>query len=80
MASVKEYSVEEKLSSLVRLQKVESKLDEIRILKGELPMEVADLEDEIQGLHARQLRIEEEINGIKEFIEQKKTPLKMRRN
>lgn len=76
MASVKEYSVEEKLSSLVRLQKVESKLDEIRILKGELPMEVADLEDEIQGLHARQLRIEEEINGITEFINQKKNAIK----
>src|SRR5437899_1724765 len=76
MASVKEYSVEEKLSSLVRLQKIESKQDEIRILKGELPMEVADLEDEIQGLHARQLRIEEEINGITDFIEQKKTIIK----
>src|SRR5215217_4214635 len=76
MANVKEYSVEEKLSSLVQLQKVESKLDEIHILKGELPMEVADLEDEIQGLQARQLRIEEEINGITEFIEQKKEAIK----
>lgn len=76
MANVKEFSVEEKLNSLVTLQKVDSKLDEIRILKGELPMEVADLEDEIQGLHARQLRIEEEINGITEFIEQKKNAIK----
>lgn len=76
MANVKEYSVEEKLSSLVTLQKVDSKLDEIRILKGELPMEVADLEDEIQGLHARKLRIEEEINGITDFIEQKKNAIK----
>src|SRR5918911_1125839 len=76
MANVKEYSVEEKLSSLVKLQKIESKLDEIRILKGELPMEVADLEDEIQGLHARQLRIEEEINGIIEFIAQKQEAIK----
>jgi len=76
MAHVKEYSVEEKLSSLVSLQKIESKLDEVHILKGELPMEVADLEDEIQGLHARQMRIEEEINGITEFIEQKKTAIK----
>jgi predicted nucleic acid-binding Zn-ribbon protein len=76
MATVKEYSVEEKLSTLVTLQKIESKLDEIQILKGELPMEVADLEDEIQGLHARQLRIEEEINGITEFIEQKKEAIK----
>src|SRR5678816_3334651 len=76
MAQVKEFSVEEKLSALVTLQKIESKLDEIHILKGELPMEVADLEDEIQGLHARQTRIEEEINGITEFIEQKKEAIK----
>src|SRR5215211_2948066 len=76
MATVKEYSVEEKLASLVKLQKTESKMDEIKILKGELPMEVADLEDEIQGLHARQLRIEEEINGITDFIEQKKEAIK----
>ena len=76
MANVKEYSVEEKLSSLLSLQKIESKLDEIHVLKGELPMEVADLEDEIQGLHARQMRIEEEINGITEFIEQKKNAIK----
>ena len=76
MAQVKEFSVEEKLSALVTLQKIESKLDEIHILKGELPMEVADLEDEIQGLHSRQTRIEEEINGITEFIEQKKEAIK----
>jgi len=76
MANVKEFSVEEKLTSLVTLQKIESKLDEIHILKGELPMEVADLEDEILGLHSRQLRIEEEINGITQFIEQKKEAIK----
>ena len=76
MAQVKEYSVQEKLNSLVTLQKIESKLDELRILKGELPMEVADLEDEILGLHSRQTRIEEEINGITEFIEQKKEAIK----
>ena len=76
MAHVKEFSVEEKLSSLVTLQKIESKMDEIRILKGELPMEVADLEDEIQGLHARQTRIEEEINGVTDFIQQRKDAIK----
>lgn len=76
MANVKEFSVEEKLSSLVSLQKADSKLDEIKILKGELPMEVHDLEDEIHGLHARQTRVEEEINGIQEFIEQKKNVIK----
>jgi predicted nucleic acid-binding Zn-ribbon protein len=72
MASVKDFSVQEKLSALIRIQKIDSKLDQIQILKGELPMEVRDLEDEIAGLHARQTRIEEEINGIQEFIEQKK--------
>src|SRR4029079_8034726 len=76
MAQVKEFSVEEKLSSLVTLQKIESKLDEIQILKGELPMEVADLEDEIQGLHSRQTRIEEEINGVTDFIQQRKDAIK----
>jgi uncharacterized protein len=76
MAQVKEFSVEEKLTSLLTLQKIESKLDELHILKGELPMEVADLEDEITGLHARQTRIEEEINGVTEFIEQRKNAIK----
>jgi uncharacterized protein len=61
MANVKDYSVEEKLASMVALQKVESKIDEIQILKGELPMEVSDLEDEITGLNARQTRIEKEL-------------------
>ena len=76
MAQVKDYSVEEKLLSLVKLQKVDSKLDGIQILKGELPIEVSDLEDEIEGLHARQNRIEEEINGMQQFIEDKKTIIK----
>jgi hypothetical protein len=76
MAHVKEFSVQEKLTALVNLQKIESKLDEIHILKGELPMEVADLEDEITGLHSRQTRIEEEINGVTDFIEQRKLAIK----
>lgn len=76
MAAVKEFSVEEKLVSLVKLQKIDSKLDEFQILKGELPLEVKDLEDEIAGLHARKNRIEEEINGITEFIESKKEAIK----
>ncbi len=76
MAQVKEFSVEEKLTALVTLQKIESKLDELRILKGELPMEVADLEDEITGLNSRQTRIEEEINGVTEFIQQRRDAIK----
>lgn len=76
MAQVKEYSVEEKLTSLIKLQKVDIKLDGIQILKGELPIEVSDLEDEIAGLNARQNRIEEEINGIQQFIDEKKASIK----
>ena len=76
MAQVKDYSVEEKLSSLVKLQKIDSKLDGIQILKGELPIEVSDLKNEIAGLHARQNRIEEEINGMQQFIEDKKSLIK----
>ena len=76
MAAVKDYSVEEKLVGLIKLQKVDTKLDQIKILRGELPMEVSDLEDEIQGLNARRTRIEEEINGITEFIESKKEAIK----
>ena len=76
MPAVKEFSVEEKLSSLIKLQKIDSKLDQIQILKGELPMEVSDLEDEIQGLTSRKNRIEEEINGMTDFIESKKNAIK----
>lgn len=72
MATVKDFSVSEKLSALVKLQKLSSKLDEIKILKGELPIEVSDLEDELIGLNNRKTRIEEEINGITDFITQKK--------
>ncbi len=72
MAQVKEFSVEEKLKSVITLQKIDSKLDELGIIKGELPVEVKDLEDELEGLQNRLHRIEEEINGIQEFIEAKK--------
>jgi predicted nucleic acid-binding Zn-ribbon protein len=62
--------------NLYKLQTVDSKIDEIEVLRGELPMEVKDLEDEVQGLLNRQTRIEEEINGITEFIESKKEAIK----
>ena len=76
MAAIKDYSVEEKLVGLIKLQKIDSKLDEFQVLKGELPVEVSDLEDEIAGLHARKNRIEEEVNGISEFIESKREAIK----
>src|SRR3982751_5271917 len=68
MAAVKDFSVEEKLVSLLTLQKIDSKIDEIQTLKGELPMEVKDLEDEIEGLQVRIQNVDAEIDSINNFI------------
>jgi len=57
----KEITVEEKLKALYELQKAVSKIDEIKILRGELPLEVQDLEDEIIGLNTRMENFESEI-------------------
>lgn len=76
MATVKEFSVEEKLVSLLRLQKIDSNLDEIEILKGELPMEVKDLEDELEGLNTRLTNLGDEIKGVETFISEKKNAIK----
>lgn len=59
-----EMSVEEKLKTLYELQTVLSKIDEIRTMRGELPLEVQDLEDEIEGLQSRIARNEEDIKAI----------------
>jgi predicted nucleic acid-binding Zn-ribbon protein len=72
MAAVKEFSVQEKLTTIISLQKIDSKIDEINKLRGELPMEVKDLEDEIEGYNTRINGLEREIKEIKEDINQKK--------
>lgn len=59
----KELTVKEKLKALYKLQVVASKIDKIKILRGELPMEVQDLEDEVAGLKTR---ISKYKNDIKE--------------
>jgi predicted nucleic acid-binding Zn-ribbon protein len=71
MATVKDFSVEEKLIAVLTLQKIDSKIDEIKTLKGELPMEVKDLEDEIEGLNTRLQNIDAEVNSINNFINAK---------
>jgi hypothetical protein len=68
--------IEKKLRVLLSLQKVDSKLDEFTILKGELPMEVQDLEDEIAGLKTRITNIEEEVNTANEGISAYKNTIK----
>ncbi len=56
--------IKEKLTQLFNLQKIDSKIDEIGILKGELPMEVKDLEDEIAGLNTRARKLRENIEDM----------------
>ena len=64
-------SVEEKLKALYQLQTTLSAIDEKRALRGELPLEVQDLEDEIEGLTTRKEKIQNEINEFKSAISQK---------
>ncbi|NDP19834.1 MAG: hypothetical protein GZ091_01960 [Paludibacter sp.] len=68
----KEITVEEKLKALYDLQKAVSKIDEIKILRGELPLEVQDLEDEIIGLNTRMENFQTEIADIISIIASKK--------
>lgn len=63
-----ELSIEEKLRELYGLQKIDSKLSEIEILKGELPMEVSDLEDEIIGLQTRITKLKDSIDDIENEV------------
>ncbi|MBR4730330.1 MAG: hypothetical protein IK075_08760 [Prevotella sp.] len=65
-------SVEEKLKTLYQLQTALSSIDEKRALRGELPLEVQDLEDEIAGLTTRVEKIQNDINEFERAIVQKK--------
>ena len=64
-------SVEEKLKTLYQLQTALSAIDEKRTLRGELPQEVDDLEDEIEGLNTRVARIQNDIDEFRRAITQK---------
>ncbi len=65
----KELTVEEKLKALYDLQQKLSEIDAIKTLRGELPQEVQDLEDEIAGLHTRVSKFEDEISIQKGELE-----------
>ena len=71
----KEITVEEKLKALYELQKAVSQIDEIKILRGELPLEVQDLEDEIIGLNTRMENFETEIAEVVATIASKKVEI-----
>ena len=68
----KELPVEEKLKNLFQLQTTLSAIDEKRALRGELPLEVRDLEDELEGLRTRIEKIEQDIKDYQRAITQKK--------
>lgn len=72
----KEISVEEKLKALYSLQQVDSAIDRIRIVQGELPLEVSDLEDEVAGLETRIKNFTEEVNALEDLITQRKIAMK----
>ena len=65
-------TVEEKLKTLFQLQTTLSQIDEKRALRGELPLEVKDLEDEIEGLHTHEEKIGREIEDFRRAVIQKK--------
>ena len=73
--SIEANPIKDKLVGLYTLQLIDSKTDEIRILRGELPIEVEDLEDEITGLEKRVGKIKKEIADIG-----RQTPIRKSRN
>ncbi|HNS29969.1 MAG TPA: C4-type zinc ribbon domain-containing protein [Tenuifilaceae bacterium] len=71
-----EMSVEEKIKVLYELQQVDSKIDEIRTLRGELPLEVQDLEDNIAGLETRISNLNTEVVELNQQVANKNLEIK----
>jgi len=71
-----ELSIERKLMTLYRLQQIDSQIDKIKIIRGELPLEVQDLEDEIIGLQTRIEKFDEEVKIYEKQIAEKKQSIK----
>ena len=75
MATTKELSVEDKLRALYDLQIIDSRIDEIRNVRGELPLEVEDLEDEVAGLSTRLEKFKSDLVAIEDQIKVKKNAI-----
>ena len=75
MATTKELSVEEKLRALYDLQIIDTRIDEIRNVRGELPLEVEDLEDEVAGLTSRLEKLQSDLVSIEDSIKAKKNAI-----
>ncbi|MCG3166669.1 MAG: hypothetical protein POELPBGB_02449 [Bacteroidia bacterium] len=69
-------TVEERLKALFNLQQIDTAIDKIRIVRGELPLEVQDLEDEIAGLETRMKNYTDEVNALEDTIVQRKQQMK----
>ncbi len=69
-------TVAQKLEALVKLQSIDTKLDQLKKLRGDLPDEVQDLEDEIIGYNTRLDRFKNELNELEESIKNNKTGIK----
>ena len=75
-AEEQEITVERKLIELYTLQQIDSKIDKIRIIRGELPLEVQDLEDEIAGMETRIAKFNEELEKYSNDIVEYKNKIK----
>ncbi|OIQ37275.1 MAG: hypothetical protein BM563_08930 [Bacteroidetes bacterium MedPE-SWsnd-G1] len=75
MAKKKEVTVEEKLRALYDLQLIDSRIDEIQSVRGELPLEIEDLEDEIAGLNTRITNLDEDVANLETDIKNKKNTI-----
>jgi hypothetical protein len=71
-----EVPIAEKLIALYTLQQIDSQIDKIKIIRGELPLEVQDLEDEIEGLQTRIDKYQEEVKGFEKQVSEKKQAMK----
>lgn len=69
-------SVEDKLRSLYKLQLIDSEIDKIRTIRGELPIQIQDLEDDIAGLQIRINKMEDEIAELEQSIVDKGIQIK----
>ena len=72
MAKKKELTVEERLRALYDLQLIDSRIDEIRNVRGELPLEVRDLEDDVEGIKLRVQKLHDSLNDVNSQIKSKK--------
>ena len=71
-----ESTVEQKLKALYELQTIHTEIDKLRQVRGELPMEVADLEDEVAGLDTRIQKIKTELDDLEDAIVNRKNMIK----